>query len=99
MSSYSSNIILVEWIIDLILSEVSDENIRKIYFELFRKLKKVYFTSQYHQCKSTHIIFYDKEQECRDKNEHVEMWERGIIRFEVCVKKDHLKYKKYKKVS
>lgn len=85
--------------------EVSDENIRKVYFELFRKLKKknahlekkIYFTSQYHQCKSTHIIFYDKEQERRDKNEHVEMWERGMMRFEVCVKKDHLKYKKYKK--
>lgn len=85
--------------------EVSDENIRKIYFELFRKLKKkkahlekkIYFTSQYHQCKSIHIIFYDKEQERRDKNEHVEMWERGMMRFEVCVEKDHLKYKKYKK--
>lgn len=85
--------------------EVSDENIRKIYFELFRKLKKktahlekkIYFTSQYHQCKSIHIIFYDKEQERRDKNEHVEMWERGMMRFEVCIKKDHLKYKKYKK--
>lgn len=85
--------------------EVSDENIRNIYFKLFRKLKKkkahlekkIYFTSQYHQCKSIHTIFYDKEQERRDKNEHVEMWERGMMRFEVCVKKDHLKYKKYKK--
>src|SRR5690606_7363491 len=44
--------------------EVSDENIRKIYFQLFRKLKKkkahlekkIYFTSQYHQCKSIHTI-------------------------------------------
>lgn len=85
--------------------EISDKNTRKIYFELFRKLKKkkahlekkIYFTSQYHQCKSLHIIFYDKEQERRDKNEYVEMWERGVIRFEVCVDKNHLKYKKYKK--
>lgn len=85
--------------------EIPNENIRKIYFELFRKLKKkrahlekkIYFTSQYHQCKSLHIIFYDKEQERRDKNENVEMWERGVMRFEVCVEKNHLKYKKYKK--
>lgn len=85
--------------------EVSNENIRKIYFELFRKLKKKtahlkkknYLTSQYHQCKSLHIIFYDKEQERRDKNESVEMWERGVMRFEVCVERNHLKYKKYKK--
>jgi len=62
--------------------EIFDENIREIYIELFRKLKKktahlekkVYFTSQYHQCKSIHTIFYDKEQERRDKHEHVEMW-------------------------
>jgi len=85
--------------------EVSNENIREIYFELFRKLKKKtahlkkknYLTSQYHQCKSLHIIFYDKEQERRDKNESVEMWERGVMRFEVCVERNHLKYKKYKK--
>ncbi len=85
--------------------EVSDENIRNVYFELFKKLKKKtahlkkknYLTSQYHQCKSLHLIFYDKEQERRDKNVHVEIWERGVIRFEVCVKKSHLKYKKYKK--
>lgn len=85
--------------------KVSDENIRNIYFELLRKLKKkkghlekkLYLSSQYHQCKSIHTIFYDKERERRDKNEHVELWERGMMRFEVCVKKDHLKYKKYKK--
>ncbi|MEK5488193.1 hypothetical protein [Lysinibacillus sp. FSL M8-0355] len=85
--------------------EISNENIRKIYLELFRKLKKktahlekkIYFTSQYHQCKSIHIIFYDKEQERGDKNEHVERWERGVMRFEVSVEKNHLKYKKYKK--
>lgn len=85
--------------------EIYNENSRKIYFELFKKLKKKmahlekkhYFTSQYHQCKSIHIIFYDKEQERRDKNEHIEMWERGIMRFEVCVGRNHLKNKRYKK--
>lgn len=54
-------------------------------------------TSQYHQCKSLHIIIYDKEQERRDKNEPIEIWESGVVRFEVCLKKDHLKYKEYKK--
>lgn len=55
--------------------EILNEKIRGIYVELFRKLKKktahlkkkIYLTSQYHQCKSLHIIFYDKEQERRDK--------------------------------
>lgn len=85
--------------------EISNENIREIYVELFRKLKKktahlkkkIYLTSQYHQCKSLHIIFYDKEQERRDKNEYIEIWERGVMRFEVCVDRNHLKNKKYRK--
>jgi len=84
--------------------EISNERIREIYFELFKKLKmktahlkkKNYLTSQYHQCKSLHIIIYDKEQERRDKNEPIEIWEKGVVRFEVCLKKHHLKYKMYK---
>lgn len=85
--------------------KVSNEKVRAIYFELFKKLKvktahlkkKNYLTSQYHQCDSLHIIIYDKEKECRDKNKPIEIWEKGVVRFEVCVKNDHLKYKKYKK--
>lgn len=85
--------------------EVLDEHIRTTYLELFKKLKnkraylkkEIHLTSQYHHCKSIHLLIYDREQERRDQNEPIETWERGMLRFKVCVKRDHLKYKKYKK--
>lgn len=84
---------------------VRDGKIIYIYFKLFSKLKKKIFhlkkrtftTSQYHQCKSLHTICYDKEKERLAKNEPVKEWERDVLRFEVCIKRAHLDYKKYKK--
>ena len=58
---------------------------------------KEYETSMYHQNKSIQTILYDKEAERYRKEELVEAWEKDVMRFEVRLMKEHLKYKQSNK--
>ncbi|MBU9710895.1 phage/plasmid replication domain-containing protein [Evansella tamaricis] len=49
-----------------------------------------YQTSQYHKCKSVEFIIYSKEDERLAKGEHIESYEKNVIRYEVRLKNPHL---------
>ncbi|SFQ61848.1 hypothetical protein SAMN05421670_3004 [Psychrobacillus psychrotolerans] len=58
------------------------------------RVKSKYDTGSVHKCKSIEIALYDKEAEREEKKEEIKPWEEGVIRFEVRLKRDHLKNKK-----
>lgn len=53
-----------------------------------------YDASMYHSSKSVHTILYDKEAERHKKGEAIKRWEKDVMRFEVRLLKQHLKYKR-----
>lgn len=58
-----------------------------------------YKTTIYHSSKSVETTAYLKEEERRDKRKRVEYYEKGVVRYEVRLKEDHLYYMDRKKVK
>lgn len=58
------------------------------------KVKSKYKSGSVHKCKSLEISCYDKIEERKSRKADVKEWEEGVIRFEVRLKKDHIKNKK-----
>lgn len=49
-----------------------------------------YETSQYHKCKSTELIIYDKEEERISNGEEIQPYDIGRLRYELRLKNSHL---------
>ncbi|WP_419957976.1 hypothetical protein [Psychrobacillus psychrotolerans] len=57
-------------------------------------VKSKYSTGNIYGNQSVTVAVYDKESECLSKQAPVESWEKGVLRFEVRLKANHLKNKK-----
>ncbi len=96
------SLIRIDFRLDIRLQE--DE--RKLLFFLYRKTTSKYRhqqkydqykTTVYFNSKSVQCCCYDKEEEAKDKRGFIESYEAGILRLEVRLMNQHLKYKKYRK--